>query len=234
MPDAAHDEQFYRLLAAEEAKLPPHPKRKISAAAAEALVDRTVRRGAISEHRRGYYLAQAAAGQDISILDELAPVYGPTDPLRAAAAPPDGDTTFSANPLLDEYRASHPALVQAALADNPSPPRLFGSRDLPLSTASGLDPHILGGLPWPLRRTVAAAATLHAAYELIDQYGDAEPGDPSLWELRFRRENSDYLQEFAQWLTGPAGRQPASPYVRASAAQEDAEDALYESLFGKG
>jgi hypothetical protein len=41
---------------------------------AEAIVARTVRRGAISERRAGYWLAQAASGEDITILDELAVV----------------------------------------------------------------------------------------------------------------------------------------------------------------
>jgi hypothetical protein len=80
-------------------------------------------------------LAAAASG----------PVY------RQTAPPGVAPTLFAANPLLDQMQANRSALVAAAMRDNPNPPKLFDDRDLPLFTASGLDPAILAGLPWPLR-----------------------------------------------------------------------------------
>jgi hypothetical protein len=55
----------------------------------------------------------------------------------------------------------------------PVPPRLFGATDLPQLTASGLPVSALSALPWPLRRPVAEAPTLAAAYVLCDKYAGA-------------------------------------------------------------
>jgi hypothetical protein len=211
----------------------PMSGRKITAAQAEKIVDRNIRRGAIPESRRGVYLAMAARGEDITFADELAAVPGSI----RAAAPPPADATFSVNPLLDEGRVHYPALVDAAMADDPNPPRLFGDRDLPLVTASGLDPHLLGDLPWMLRRPVAAAATMKAAYEMIDRYTGGQVADPDLSQLRFSRANQDYIAEFSLWLAGtgrPASTEP-SPGVgvaASAAAREDAEERLYDELYG--
>jgi hypothetical protein len=207
--------------------------RKISDAQAEKIVDRNICRGPIPESRRGVYLAMAARGEDITFADELAAV---DKPIRAAAPPP-ADTTYSTNPLLDEGRIHYPELVDAAMADDQNPPRLFGDRDLPLITASGLDPHLLGSLPWMLRRPVAQAATMKDAYAMIDRYTGGEAADLDLSGLRYARANQDYLAEFSTWLVGTAGRAsnagpPQGLGVTASAAHEDTEERLHEQLFG--
>jgi hypothetical protein len=207
------------------------PQRAISHAQAGAIVARTIARGAISEHRAEHYLALAAQGDDLSYLDELTAV----EPSVRAAAPPPG-ATFSVNPLLDEMRQQNPALVQAAEAEDPNPPRLFGDRDLPPFTASGIDPHLPAGLPWALRRPVAAAPTMKGAYELIEKYAGAEPDDLGLLALRHSRANQDYVSAFSLWLQGSRYRNTQEPQglgVTASAARDDAEKALYRSLFGK-
>jgi hypothetical protein len=238
---AAHDhagvQQTRRIIAARyghrarQAGGTPMSGRKITAAQAEKIVDRNIRRGAIPEHRRGVYLAMAARGEDITFADELAAVQGGS--IRAAAPPP-ADATFSVNPLLDEGRIHYPALIDAAMADDPNPPRLFGDRDLPVITASGLDPHLLADLPWMLRRPVAQAPTMKAAFDLIDRFTGGEVADPDLSALRYARSNADYLEEFSMWLVGPAGRpsnaQPPQG-VTASAARDDAEDRLFDQLF---
>ena len=53
-----------------------------------------------------------------------------------AAAPGGADPAlYAANPVLYEMRRDRPALVQAAMADDPNPPTLFESGDLPPFTA---------------------------------------------------------------------------------------------------
>jgi hypothetical protein len=141
------------------------------------------------------------------------------------------------NPLLDEMRQQNPALVDAAMADDPSPPKLFGDRDLPPFTASGIDPHLLGGLPRALRRPVAAAPTMKGAYELIEKFAGVEPDDLGLLALRHSRANQDYVSAFSLWLAGTGGRpskaqEPQGLGVTALAARDDAEERLHEALFG--
>lgn len=193
----------------------------------EQIIAAAVQRGAVSESRAGYYRALAAAGEDISYVDDLAGTGGgevyaaggvgttvnpPQMPHRADTDP----TLFAVNPLFEELSASRPFLVSAAMAENPNPPKLFGDRDLPPFTASGLDPNILMQLPWPLRRPVAAAGTLKAAYVMVEKYA----GAPELTrELSTARANSDYLNEFSAWLKGNGPDSNGNPPEGLGAAQ---------------
>ncbi len=93
-----------------------------------------------------------------------------TVPLAARPRMSDDTSLFAPNGLLAELSRDRPALVAAAKAEDPTPPALFGDEDLPPFTASGLDPRMLADLPWPLRRPVAQATTLSAAYALVEKY----------------------------------------------------------------
>jgi hypothetical protein len=234
---------------------------------AEQIIASAVQRGAIGPERADYWREQAEDGEDISVLDTLAAVRGP-QPVRAGApvaaasltAPSGADPAlYASNPILFEMQRDKPALVNAAMAENPNPPRLFDSTDLPPFTASGLPPQQLASLPWPLRRPVAEAATLSAAYELVQGTDDVK-----LLELRYSQANAPYVSAMSQWLMGSGrtadggpqpGSQPRHPatgqYVKASgavdredrsariaaAAADDAADyvgqALYDELFSR-
>jgi hypothetical protein len=211
-------------------------------AAAQAAATRAHARGAISEARVRYWTQLAEAGEDVApVLDQLTATRPPPGGQVAAAAPPPGaGPLYAANPILDEMRAARPALVAAAMADDPSPPRLFGDTDLPPFTASGLDPQVLASLPWPLRRPAAAMAKLSAVYALVEKYtGEAAP--MSVVDLGTAGENAAYVAAMSLWLQGngggPADRGPQDqPRNRAgqyaAASGDYTTESLHAELFG--
>jgi hypothetical protein len=226
----------------------------------EDAISDAIARGALTAGRAEHYRALARTRPDVADwVDRLQgnPVHaaagrqqGRTFATVAAApaGPPGADPAlYAANPLLYEMRRDRPALVQAAMAEDPNPPRLFGDRDLPPFTASGLDPAMLASLPWPVRREVAEAPTLAAAYQLAERYGSGSDADlPGLLELRDSRYNLPYVEAMSQWLAGsgadapPAGDsgQPRHPgtgqYLPAAAAplRDYTTEALHAELFG--
>lgn len=188
------------------------------------IIASAIERGAISHERAAVWQARADQGEDISVLDNCvgldfvaaenarigpraghvtasgwAAVYG-GDVDAAWGRPNPGDPAYAANPLLAEVQRSRPALAAAARAENPNPPELFGSRSMPLVTASGIAPTLLLSLPWQIRRAVAAAPTMAAAYALIDQFGD-DPGMASQ-DDEVMAHNAGYLSDFSAWLAG--------------------------------
>ncbi len=121
----------------------------------------------------------------LAVLDRLAGGVYAAGPVPPPVVPPGTNPLYySVNQLLDEMRQAKPELVGAAMADDPDPPKLFGTTDLPPFTASGIDPQVLASLPWPIRRPVAEAPTLQAAYELADAWrrAPARPGEAVLGE----------------------------------------------------
>ena len=131
----------------------------------DQIIADAVARGAVSAAGAARWQARAARGEDITIVDQLQGgtltdhvkrLYGVgaagSGPVYRQAAPPGTDPTlFAANPLVDETQRDRPALLAAAMAEDPNPPRLFEDRDLPLFTASGR------GRVGPRRTAVAAA-----------------------------------------------------------------------------
>jgi hypothetical protein len=202
-----------------------------------------ISRGAITEGRAAYWRAQGDGAADL--LDTLAgiPVLAAAAP-RAAVAygmppamqPPAGadPSLYSANPILDELRRDRPGLVAIAMREDPNPPKLFEDADLPPFTASGIDPSVLAGLPWPLRRPVAAAATRVDAYRLIDKYAGAP--DMARADLATAGENADYVGAMSLWLrgSGPPPVSYANPQVQAGAGDDYSTEALHRELFGSG
>ena len=178
-------------------------------------------RGAVSEARTGYWRALARTQPDaVEWLDMLhgsavmaaarraeRSFFTVGDGPIAAAAPGGADPAlYAANPILYEMRRDRPALVRAAMADDPNPPTLFESGDLPPFTASGLPPSVLAGLPWPLRRPVAEAGTLKDAYALVEKYAGAP--DLARTDLATARVNLPYIQDMSRWLSGGATTGP--------------------------
>jgi hypothetical protein len=199
----------------------------------EDIIASAVDRGAITPERAGYWRAVAAAGQDVSVLGQLATAYPPRRRAVyrdvAAAQPPPGVSPawYAANPLLDELRASNPALVAAAMAEGP-PPRLFVefSADLPPFTASGVDPSVLAGMPWPVRRKAAEAPTPAGVYAL------ATADEAALSAARFDHANAPYREAFAAWAIGQQ-QATGEPPARASAGGDYVVEALHKELFGQ-
>lgn len=83
-------------------------------------------------------------------------------------------------------------------------PRLFGTAgDLPAVTASGADPAVLLGIPWPARHAAASVATHRELYALLGEFAGLDPqaaethaaatygGDPGA---------RDYLDRVEQWV----------------------------------
>lgn len=81
---------------------------------------------------------------------------------------------YGLNPLIDDYRAINPLLVDIATRQNGEPPKLFlgGLADLPDFTASGLPPEALLRLPFGVRHAAATEVSLPWAQHLFETYVD--------------------------------------------------------------
>jgi hypothetical protein len=85
---------------------------------------------------------------------------------------------FAANPVLDDLRQVDPARLAAAQERNGPPPTLFQTGDLPLATASGIDPQLLTGVPYVARHALMNASAADAV-AILEQFGAATP---DAWE----------------------------------------------------
>jgi len=215
------------------------------------IIQAALQRGAITAERAAWWQSRAEHGEDIGVLDQCAggifapPALGPhahhatgavfaaavhASPVYRQSAPSGVDPSlYSPTPLLDQVQAHRPALAAAAMAENPDPPRLFGTRDLPVATASGIDPSVLAQVPWQARRAVAAARTRADAYELIDKYTDAPA--MAATDAAIMAHNDGYVSAFSQWLAG-SGSGPEDTAARASAASPYSVEDLHAELFG--
>jgi hypothetical protein len=210
---------------------PYHGPRRIEQAVSDA-----VTRGAItSDARAQHWLMQgdeavgqvdALHGSEVLASAKLTRRWSleTDEPLRASGPgePSGGDL----NPLLSEMTRHKPALVAAARAENPDPPRLFASRDLPLATASGASPQILASLPWQLRRPAAAARSVQEFYDIVEAADDPLKVE----EYGKSAENEGYRSRFSEWLKG-AGEKPQPKGVAASGAADYSVEALHRELF---
>src|SRR5215472_11793799 len=173
-------------------------------AAAAAATTAAVARGALTEAGARRWQSRAEAGEDVAgIVGQLAAVLPPRQVAAAMAHAPAGadPALYAANPLHVQMRRSKPALVAAAEAES-APPRLFGDRDLPAFTASGLDPSVLASQPWPIRRQMAAAPTLAAAYELADKYAGPDGEAMAAADHAHGPANAGYVSDFSRWRAG--------------------------------
>lgn len=132
---------------------------------------------------------------------------------------------WSKNPLLDDAEQSQPELVRLARLQNGEPPSLFSTGDAPPFTASGIDPSLLRLLPWQMRHAAAQEPDRLTVLGMIEKHAN-EP------DARVPSEGlADYEKRVGDWLSGkwtnPAGVADAD-----ANAQAEAEDALYDSLFG--
>jgi len=215
------------------------------------IIQAALMRGAITADRAAWWQSRAEHGEDITVLDQCAggifapPTLGPhahhatgavfaaavhASPVYRQSAPGGVDPSlYSPTPLLDQVQQHRPALAAAAMAEDPDPPRLFGTRDLPVATASGIDPSVLASVPWQARRAIAAARTRADAYDLLDKFTDAPAmaaTDPTIMA-----HNDGYVNAFSQWLAG-SGSGPEGSSAQASATGPYTTEALHSELFG--
>jgi hypothetical protein len=139
---------------------------------------------------------------------------------------PAGDA-FRPNPLVDDLRRSDPTLHRLASAEGP-PPSLFSGGDLPMTTASGLDPAILARVPWMARHAVAAARTSAEAYRIVE---DTSGPDGELHAHTYADHPGvrAYEARVRNWAVGLPGQTPAD----SKAANREISEALAEELHGR-
>jgi hypothetical protein len=171
------------------------PARKISAEAAEELIQASIARGAFTSERAEIYREWLADGGDPEIIENLESGYRSPEEIRAAGGAPV-TAAGAGSDLIAELRSTHPALVAAAYGEDPNPPRVFGSSNVPPFTASGIDPAVLRRFPWQLRRPMAYAATRADALAI----SETDPID--LAKMAQHPANADYVAAVKAWATG--------------------------------
>ncbi|OLT21400.1 hypothetical protein BJF81_02335 [Ornithinimicrobium sp. CNJ-824] len=108
-------------------------------------------------------------------------------------------STTALNPLLDEIKQSKPELARHMLAAQPAP-TLFATGDLPVFTASGIDPSRLRELPWHVRHA-AARADSRAALALFERFTPADEMRSAEAEMEHGHDssNADYRDRMRHW-----------------------------------
>jgi hypothetical protein len=200
---------------------------EVRAAAAKAGVDlRRVTATGPGEMFTLQDVQHAAAGRAAAASDPYRALYGDdgiqSKPLSAAAqqaraqvaaAAPRGaretksvfaDVTvlvddYGRNPMVDDLRQALPQLYAMAVKDGP-PPTLFASGDLPVMTASGLEPFKLMQLPWYGRHRAAAEPDRAKLMALFEDAAE----DPAILLLTPHRANEEYVKRIRSWASGAA------------------------------
>lgn len=92
-------------------------------------------------------------------------------------------------------------MVANAARTEAAVPTLFASGDLPVFTASGIDPSALLAVPWYARHTVAAATTQEQAYQLLEAYSGPDGEVAARLEgVAGHPGNIDYQNRVQSWL----------------------------------
>lgn len=107
---------------------------------------------------------------------------------------------YALNPALDSLRAANAEFVQAAAQNDPNPPTLFRSGDLPPFTASGIDPSLLLDVPWTVRHRLAEIKDRAEALELL-QWASSEDGPDAGIEYYRDMANRDYESRVLRWAS---------------------------------
>lgn len=157
--------------------------------------------------------------------------------------PASDDPRYALNPMVERVMASSPTTyrhgVSAAAA-----PTLFRSGDLPVYTASGIDPQALLGVPWMARHPIAAAKTLAEAQDLIEFVSGPDGEDNARADgMGYHPGNRDYEVRVNYWLAeagthaAGAAQQAEDTRVAASAGMvkaphEMTDDERYDAMFG--
>jgi hypothetical protein len=177
-------------------------------AAGEDLVAWAVDTGRIAASEQTRWRGKPEQVQRV-IFEALAPGTARAIPATIAAAAPAGPPAgadprwFAANPALDDLARQHPAIVRAAAGRTTAPPTLFAGGDLPPFTASGIDPHVLMSVPWPVRHRIAATTSRAEALDLIEEFAD--PADaPMASEYMRDMGNRDYQARVLKWAADVA------------------------------
>jgi hypothetical protein len=161
----------------------------------------------------------------------------------SAARPAVAGPQYALNPLMEQVMASSPSTYRHGVAVEPAP-TLFRSGDLPVYTASGIDPQTLLKVPWMARHPIAAAKTLVEAKDLIEFVSGPDGEDNARAEgMGLHPGNRDYQMRVNHWLTD-AGRHAAEAAQQvedkriaasagmAKAPHEMTDDECYDALFG--
>lgn len=139
---------------------------------------------------------------------------------------------FGRNPLAEDIRQASPEVYAESVTDSGPPPTLFEAGDLPLFTASGIDPQLLLQLPWSVRHP-AARADAGEAQRLFERFGGdpeaaADDGRATYWS---HEGNDEYRARLERWASGlmkkDSGRQPVGLTVDPDAPAPESYAALY-------
>jgi hypothetical protein len=106
---------------------------------------------------------------------------------------------FALNPGEAFYRQLLPGAAFAY-----APPRMFASGDLPLLTASGVDPSILVYAAWYLRHSAALTDSRAHVLEIVEESATDVGPDPEALQIESGRDRwADYFSRISRWVSTP-------------------------------
>jgi hypothetical protein len=123
---------------------------------------------------------------------------------------------YSLNPAVEFARAS---LSEEQL---PSPePTMFSTGDLPLVTASGVDPAVLRWVPWRLRHSAAYATSRGEVVKIFEESDDQEE---RVQNSAGRAALRDYFAKVWSWATTENPSSSATPSSHRSTGTDAASE----------
>jgi hypothetical protein len=106
---------------------------------------------------------------------------------------------FALNPGETFYRQHLPGAAFAYAA-----PKMFATGDLPLLTASGVDPSILVYAAWFLRHTAALTDSRAHVLEIVEESATDLGPDPEALQIDSGRDRwQDYFARISRWVSTP-------------------------------
>lgn len=163
-------------------------------------------------------LVGTGAGGRVTVADVRAAAHPPSLTAgrleaRASTVAPSVEAQWRRNPLVEEARAARPTEYEAAAAIEP-PPTLFANGDLPLFTASGIEPAVLLELPWTARHAAAATTDRGRVAAMLEECAPHTEASLSNADAYRGHDGArDYQQRVQDWLRGntPAQRAATDP-----------------------
>ena len=144
------------------------------------------------------------------------------------------------NPLV--YETVERGLFHAAVAaSRGAVPTLFAGGDVPVFTASGVDPDVVLRVPWEARHALAAEPNRERALDMVEMMSGPE-GSVMAAEYAGHPGNLDYRARVQQWAMAGMDHSVAQAqrqeWVAASSAtapktvDEMNDDEIYDAMFG--
>lgn len=179
---------------------------RISAAAAPSFTARLLAATDPAERARVTASLRSAAPGTHTPARRVEPALPPPAPARVAASAASGARPGASQVAAAAYAQHASTSYVRAAAAGTAMPTAFPAGDLPVMTASGVEPSVVGLLPWQARWAAARAETRGEVAAMIEEYQSAFGDDMAAVHAMsggpFFEDVQRYSADVSNWLVG--------------------------------